>query len=50
MRCGHVVMLVGLLLVLAGCAAMGELTGKAVRTTDEAVQDFKAGYSKGRGK
>ena len=43
--------LVGCLLVLTvGCAAVGEWTGKAVRTTEEAVQDFKAGYTKGRGK
>ncbi|BDV01505.1 hypothetical protein TDMWS_15900 [Thermodesulfomicrobium sp. WS] len=43
--------LVGIVLVMlvAGCAAMGEWTGKAVRTTNEAVQDFKAGYAKGRG-
>ena len=43
-------LVVCLLVVLGGCAAVGEWTGKAVRTTDEAVQDFKAGYTKGRGK
>lgn len=46
----YLVVLVGVLLLMAGCAAVGEWTGKAVRTTDEAVQDFKAGYAKGRGK
>lgn len=49
MRYHHILVGILLVMVAAGCAAMGEWTGKAVRTTNEAVQDFKAGYAKGRG-
>jgi hypothetical protein len=33
----------------AGCSSMGEVTGKAVKGVENAADDFKHGYRKGRG-
>lgn len=32
----------------AGCATMGEVTGKTVTGVENAADDFKEGYRKGR--
>lgn len=49
MRYRYIFVSIVFVILIAGCAAMGEWTGKAVRTSHEAVQDFKNGYAKGRG-
>lgn len=33
----------------AGCSTVGEATGKAVKGVENAADDFKQGYRKGRG-
>lgn len=32
----------------AGCSTVGEVTGKAVKGVENAAEDFKHGYHKGR--
>jgi predicted small secreted protein len=32
----------------AGCSTMGEITGKTVKGVENAADDFKHGYRKGR--
>ena len=46
----RIVVLVCLAFLLgAGCSSMGEVTGKAVKGVENAADDFKHGYRKGRG-
>ncbi len=35
-------------LPLAGCFQMGETTGKAVKSVEQAPDDFQKGYEKGK--
>ncbi|MDY0276060.1 MAG: hypothetical protein RBR42_11595 [Desulfomicrobium sp.] len=46
----RIIVLISLILFLAtACSTMGEVTGKAVKGVDNAADDFKDGYRKGRG-
>lgn len=45
----RIVVVVWLMMVLGnGCSTMGEVTGKAVKGVENAADDFKQGYRKGK--